>query len=218
MDNKIIGYRITAALAKRDMHQSELAKIIHVKAPVISYFCSGSRTPNTALLIAIAKALDVSVDYLCGLVPEDNSSNDDKLRAASEYTGLSNKAVSRLHELSEYIKAHPAGYVPNPYDILLAFDGPDYTLQPEGNRVSASEVFRVSLTEYLHERSTEISANAIKPIDDDMNMELLSLAEQLASIGYTVVPKQQVADSILQTACDAIKSLFREYGDNMREA
>ena len=63
----------------------------------------------------------------------------------------------------------------------------------------------------------EIHPNAIKAIDDETNAELLSLSEQLAAIGYTVVAKQQITESQLQTACDAIKDLFREYGDNMRE-
>ena len=157
------------------------------------------------------------MDYLCGLVPEDNSSNDDKLRAASEYTGLSNKAVSRLHELSEYIKAHPAGFVQNPYNVLLAFDGPEYTLQPDDKRVSSSKVFGVSLIEYLHERSTEIPPDEIGAIDDEINAEILSISEQLAAFGYTVAAKQEVTESKLQTACDALKRLFWEYGDNMRE-
>ena len=218
MDNKkLIAQRINSALAMRHKKQKELAKAIGVTDNTISYFCSGNRTPNLQQIVAIAKALDVSTDYLLGKADLGNSTADEQLRMISEYTGLSNKAVSRLHDLSQYIKAHPAGFVPNPYDVLLAFDGPDYTLQPDGKRVSASEVFRVSLIEYLHERSTEIHPNAIKAIDDETNAELLSLSEQLAAIGYTVVAKQQITESQLQTACDAIKDLFREYGDNMRE-
>lgn len=52
-------------------------------------------------IVAIAKALDVSTDYLLGKADLGNSTADEQLRMISEYTGLSNKAVSRLHDLSQ---------------------------------------------------------------------------------------------------------------------
>ena len=161
----------------------------------------------------LAKYYGVSADYLVGL--SDFPRIDDKARAAYEYTGLSDKAISRLHELSEYINAHPTGFVPNPYDVLLAFDGPVQGHLPDGKEVRASEVFRVSLTDYLHSRIREASPETIGAIDDEAHEQLFSLNEQLLTMGYTVVPVQEVSDSILQRACDALKDLFREYGNNM---
>ena len=99
MDNKkLIGQRITTALAMRDKKQKELAAAIGVTDNTISYFCSGSRTPNLQQLIAIAKELDVSTDYLLGLADPDNFTADEKLSMISEYTGLNNQSIQELHD------------------------------------------------------------------------------------------------------------------------
>ena len=210
-----IGQRIM--ILRGGETQEEVAKAIGVSREIIQHWERGTRHIKAGHLCALAKHFGKSVDYIVGLVDESNSTNDEKLRAASEYTGLSNTAVSRLRELSEYIKAHPAGFVQNPYNVLLAFDGPEYTLQPDDKRVSSSKVFGVSLIEYLHERSTEIPPDEIGAIDDEINAEILSISEQLAAFGYTVAAKQEVTESKLQTACDALKRLFWEYCDKMRE-
>ena len=65
--NNIIGKRINSALAEKDIKQKELAKKIGVNDNVISYWCSGSRTPNTQQIIQICNVLGVSADYLLGL-------------------------------------------------------------------------------------------------------------------------------------------------------
>lgn len=215
MDNKKeVGQRINAALAMRDKKQKELAHAIGVTDNTISYFCSGSRTPNLQQIIAIAKELNVSSDYLLGL--SNTPSVDEDMQVACKMTGLSEKAISRLREASEYIRANPPGFIQNAYDVLLSVDGPEYTLQPEGKKVSASEVFYVSLSNYLHERSTEVGADMIADLDEETHEELLSLQKRLAVIGYTVTPKQTVTSTMLQDACDALRALFQEYGDNMR--
>ena len=53
---------------KRGLSQKELAELIHVSRSNYSYYENGQRWPNEETLIAISKALDVSVDYLLGLV------------------------------------------------------------------------------------------------------------------------------------------------------
>lgn len=100
MDNdklkRLIGQRINTALVMRDKKQKELAAAIGVTDNTISYFCSGSRTPNFQQLLAIAKELEVSTDFLLGLADPDNSTADEKLQMVSEYTGLGNTAVNRI--------------------------------------------------------------------------------------------------------------------------
>lgn len=89
-----IGKRIIAALAARDIKQKELAAAIGVKANVISFFCTGARVPNTEQVIAIAKALKVSTDYLLCLT--DNMTEDKDLDAVCSYTGLDEAAIQML--------------------------------------------------------------------------------------------------------------------------
>lgn len=208
--SKALTEKYGIQISKESLTNYEVVDSFHSKA-------RKNEGMSVKYLRCLADFYGVSTDYLLGLTDPDNSTADKKLRMISEYTGLSNKAISRLHELSEYIKAHPAGFVQNPYNILLTFDGPEFTSQPDGNIVSASKVFSVSLIEYLHERATEVSPDEIAALDDETNTELFLLSEQLATIGYTVAAKQKVINCILEEACDALKGLFREYGDNMKK-
>lgn len=95
----IIGKRINSALAEKDIKQKELAKKIGVNDNVISYWCSGSRTPNTQQIIQICNVLGVSADYLLGL--SDVATNDKDLQYICDYTGLDEKTVKILNSLKE---------------------------------------------------------------------------------------------------------------------
>lgn len=66
-EKKAIGCRINEALALRDVKQKDLAEILGVTDNTVSYYCSGSRTPNTQQITEIAKFLNVSTDWLLGL-------------------------------------------------------------------------------------------------------------------------------------------------------
>ena len=98
-NNNLIGKRINEALAIRGIKQKELAKEIGVQDNTVSYWCSGSRTPNTHQIIQIAKALNVSTDFLLGLT--DSKTTDKDLRFVCEYTGLSEEAIEHLCKLNK---------------------------------------------------------------------------------------------------------------------
>lgn len=109
MDNKtenIIGTQINAALALRDVKQKELAQTLSVKDNVVSYWCNGSRTPNTHQIIQIANFLNVSADYLLGLTdtPTELKTDGGKaLRICCDYTGLDEKNVDILHRFDDVL-------------------------------------------------------------------------------------------------------------------
>ena len=94
--NREIGQRIYDALDAKGMQRKELAEKTGILANTISYFCSGTRIPNVDQLISIAKALDVSTDYLLGLTESMQLSVD--ARGVSDYTGLSDRAIAILHD------------------------------------------------------------------------------------------------------------------------
>ena len=85
---KELGSRITSALALRGKKQKELANAIGVTDNTISYYCSGSRSPNIEQLLNIADYLDVSTDYLLGRTSDPNLSP-----SATDELGLSAEAV-----------------------------------------------------------------------------------------------------------------------------
>ena len=102
MDNKlsiIIGERINTLLAKRNVKQKELAKMIGVPDNTISYFCSGKRIPNTQQIKCIADYFDVSADYLLGISSSPTKNKD--IKEICDFTGLSEKAVQKLNKFNE---------------------------------------------------------------------------------------------------------------------
>lgn len=72
-----------------------LAKALEVSRPTITGWLDGKSIPDIDALARIAQHFHVSADYLLGL--SDMVSFDVSLKAAAEYTGLSEKAVNRLH-------------------------------------------------------------------------------------------------------------------------
>lgn len=87
----IIGKRITAALATQNVMQKQLAERLGVKPNIVSYWCSGQRTPNAEQIAEIAKILGVSADYLLGLTKSPTTDKD--LQYICDVTGLSSKEV-----------------------------------------------------------------------------------------------------------------------------
>lgn len=74
---KSIGTRINSALAGSNKLQKELAKYLNITDNSISYFCSGTRSPNIAQIIKIADFTNVSTDYLLGLSDVSSSAPED---------------------------------------------------------------------------------------------------------------------------------------------
>lgn len=78
---------------------TEFANYLGVARQSVESWINGKKTPNIKMLVQISNKSGVSVDWLLGLVPRDNPSNDEKMRITAEYTGLCDDAIERLHEL-----------------------------------------------------------------------------------------------------------------------
>lgn len=92
---RTIGKRINSLLAEQNKTQKELADTLGVKPNVISYFCSGARTPNTDQIVKIADYFNVSADYLLGI--QEAKTRDKDVVFICEYTGLSDSVVKKLN-------------------------------------------------------------------------------------------------------------------------
>lgn len=97
----ILGERLKSARVKAGQTQEDIAKLLRVQRQVISYFENGSRTPNIDDLIKLAEIFGTSTDYLLGLT--DAQSTDLEVKYICDYTGLSEAAVSELHNNKELV-------------------------------------------------------------------------------------------------------------------
>ena len=86
-------------LAKRyGYNYTAFAKALGYSQQTVNYWLNGKRVPDAPNLIEISKKMDVSMDWLLGL--SDVPSPDTSIRAAADYTGLSQRSVETLHRKS----------------------------------------------------------------------------------------------------------------------
>ena len=98
-DLKSIGKRIKKARENCNMKQEDLAEKLYCKRELISYYENGNRYIKTDTLINLSKILNVSADYLLGLVPEPTT--DMTLKEVCNFTGLSEKTITMFIELKK---------------------------------------------------------------------------------------------------------------------
>ena len=75
-----LGERIQRVLDARKMSRKELAEASGLTEAAISRYITGTRTPKSISLSAIAKALDVTSDELLGNVNDTKDEVDDAIR------------------------------------------------------------------------------------------------------------------------------------------
>lgn len=74
-----------------------VAKLTGISRTTINYWFQGTRSPDMDNLMVLCDKLNVSADYLLGRVEEFNATDDEMVRHITEYTGLSNRTIEKLH-------------------------------------------------------------------------------------------------------------------------
>ncbi len=77
MIQKTFGENLFALMTAKKITQKELAAAVGVTAATLSSYKNGSKSPTLPVAAAIAKELNVSLDWLCGLndIRSENSEN-----------------------------------------------------------------------------------------------------------------------------------------------
>lgn len=75
VDNYIneIGNRLKICRKKKDLSQKKVAEDLKISKPILSQYESSQRIPSVPKLIMLAQYYQVSLDYLCGLIPIDDT-------------------------------------------------------------------------------------------------------------------------------------------------
>ena len=101
LDFKIIGARIQKCRTERKMTQAELAEIIDTNQKHLSRIEGGYHRSTLDAIVAIARALDVSVDYL--IADYNDSSNPSTLQVILDE--IRDFTPQQLELLQDNIKA-----------------------------------------------------------------------------------------------------------------
>lgn len=104
---KIVGRMIEKLRVKKlNLSQPEFAELLGMELPkgrsTVNNWEQGVVQIKSDDLTLISQKTGYSVDWLLGLVDENNYSNDETIRLISDYTGLSTEAVTVLHEYKEH--------------------------------------------------------------------------------------------------------------------
>ncbi len=78
------------------LSQGEAAEKLGIHRTVVNYYEAGTRKPDIEMLARIAQLFHTSTDYLLGL--SESMTTQPDIKAVSDYTGLSDTAVAKLHE------------------------------------------------------------------------------------------------------------------------
>ena len=77
----MIGPRIAALRRERGLSQTELARRIQVSPSALGMYEQGRREPSGEILVAMARELDVSTDYLLTGIPKSPSEEESLTQA-----------------------------------------------------------------------------------------------------------------------------------------
>lgn len=204
---KLIGQRLNAALAMRNMRQKDLAHALGIQDNTVSYFCKGDRTPNTVQLVDICRILDVSADYLLGLTEVASTSVD--IQNIVKATGLEEGTVACLvsRDDGEYgeLQREFANFLIDSVfksDITIPFDEMLHTLRVP-SFMGCSEVL---LKEWPTQRTDLPQELAVKAVmsgteryfqeDKDYNHSQWTLEPESAFNYYCSVIADDIKDQI----------------------
>lgn len=81
------------------MTQAEFADFIGISRPTVGFYENGSRIPDAAVLKQICEKCKCSSGWLLGIT--DAKTLNISIQAVCKFTGLSEKAVSRLQDSTE---------------------------------------------------------------------------------------------------------------------
>ena len=105
LDFKLIGSRIQKIRTEKKMTQSVLAELIDTNQKHLSRIEGGYHRCTLDIIVAIAKALDVSVDYL--IADYEDSSNPSTVQVIiDEIKGMTAKQLEMLQENIKTIKKY----------------------------------------------------------------------------------------------------------------
>lgn len=112
-DTKSVGERIAVARSKKGMTQERFSEMLGIRRDKLARWEAGITNIKIQDVILIAQTLDISSDYLLGL--RDTMSLDKDIQAISEYTGLDEYALNRLHDnrTNENLRSTASDFISN---------------------------------------------------------------------------------------------------------
>lgn len=118
--NKLLPSRIRDIMSKYKIKQKDLAEKTGISRQSIGYYADGSNVPDAEKLALIAKALNVSADYLLGLSDNETPINNFSLVTCADAINLIN-AILAIPEIEISVNKRSYEEPDTPTDVTLTF-------------------------------------------------------------------------------------------------
>ena len=102
-----IGEKIKQLRKKNDLTQEKLADYLCVSYQAVSKWECGLSSPDLALIVPLAKLLNVTTDELLGAIPENNDIRYEKLKQDYDKTFKNGDMLARLNVCETAVKEYP---------------------------------------------------------------------------------------------------------------
>ena len=164
---------LAARLQKLVANTSELAAFLGCSVQAVNQYKQGTAVPHIEKIVKIAEFYNVSVDYLLGIT--DAPSRDNDIQSVCGFTGLSQKAVLLLHDLSSS-SSYTKGFRESVISLILE-----------------SDIFWNEIMEYV-QNSYMQKKGSVMEISADMEREAQEAAELLTFLNFSGYTKYTVLD------------------------
>lgn len=208
-ENDIFASQLRKTMEEKKETQTSLAEKTGLQRQTISLYVNGQSKPDTARLTLIAKALDVSADWLLGLT--NIQTVDSEIRRVCEYTGLSEKAVQSICSLGRGYPVCYGGVVLSQNEALSQLL--ESNLLPKFLSNIAASVYDKNLDSslFLFKEGVRLVLGDKGSLLTDLPIkDLTSILYPLSSyIGVVPLDKEEAAELDLSMACDTLKEIVR---------
>ena len=200
-NNKAIPSYLRKLMEDRGTTQQALAEYLGVTRQTISCYCLGTIYPDWETIVKIAQYYNISADWLLGL--SDVVKPEADLRAACDYTGLSDSTVEKLHEYRKK-KDEYAGkglHLTSECEVL--------------DKLIADPSFRKALLRLkvaLYEiAAIELRMDSYKSfIEDEKDVQRLKNANSTAdSAGFALILRRDLIDFYANDAAELLRAAAR---------
>ena len=99
----IFAERLLKLINENHTSYSEIALLCKTTRQTVSCYVTGKNVPRLDKLLKLAKHFNVSADYLIGL--SNIKSVNSEIKGVCEYTGLTENAIFKIHEMNGKDKA-----------------------------------------------------------------------------------------------------------------
>ncbi len=197
--NKALPKRLRELMKERDGTHDELASVLGVQRQTVTNYCNGVSAPTWESLVLIADFFNVSVDYLLGRTDARGLNRPD-IRAACDYTGLSEEAVNRLRYAG--MKKLRDGYIfqesnQTAHDLLSRLFCSHHFL-----RFVSSLVMAIDLERFSNEPLSQTEA---RDVDNLTGKDLIRAEEILSRVRMVPMLATELVKPSISVAVDHVR-------------